>query len=544
MELIQSIGEGLLIGVVFLAVITVLIYVHELGHYWFAKMTGMHVEAFAIMVGGIRKTPLANHLSKPLTPSWVLWAIGVGISLLTIFAGTANQPNLLYACMAILTIAGPVWVISRLCALYHYSFASGLKTIFGSWAAAAVILVLGTRFKGVDPGYALSIFLAASAVAVLLTYYRPVMGGHDLEGRRGHGEISVSGKSTEVLFRPLWARTNKDGTEFSLLLLPLGGFAAMRGMQPKEDGSETKIEKGFYSRPPWQRLIVLFAGPAFSILFGMALATVTFKAQGEAKAIPVVAEAVKDGPAFAAGLKKGDRILAVDGKSISTFYDVVSTVRDSYREVDGTIKSVPLRVAYERNGERFETTVTPMIDDQPTPVIDEEQLPTGEMRRQAKLGVRGEQIFSPVSWGKAAYFGAMMPIETVKQMTRVFTSLQAAKQNVGGPGAIVEATATAVDGGIYHVFILAASLSVVLGIMNLLPFPPLDGGQMVIAFAEMLRGNRRLSMNLQSMLHQIGAMFVLGIMVAAIVFETSRRADQHTESKSKTNQTIETPARD
>ena len=82
----------------------------------------------------------------------------------------------------------------------------------------------------------------------------------------------------------------------------------------------------------------------------------------------------------------------------------------------------------------------------------------------------------------------------------------------------------AVNQGWEGILQMAAILSIMLGIMNLLPIPPLDGGQMVIAFAEMLRRGARLSLAFQHALTMLGLAFVVGLTLLAVVMDVQRQA--------------------
>ena len=79
----------------FLLVITVIVAVHELGHYLAARMSGMHVEAFAVMMGGVRRTDLSEHEPKGLISARVIWIIA-GLGLLTMIAGTVAKNALVF----------------------------------------------------------------------------------------------------------------------------------------------------------------------------------------------------------------------------------------------------------------------------------------------------------------------------------------------------------------------------------------------------------------------------------------------------------------
>ena len=522
MDLLKTVLHGVNVGITFLIVITVLIAVHEYGHYLFARMCGMHVEAFAVMVGGVRKTKLDQHLERPLAPQSLIWAIGSAIAILTFLGGFFAIQPLFFGGLAFLTIVGPVWIISRLCALYHRPLTAGILTLFKSWGVVAIILAAGTRFQNVDPGYALSMFLTGSICAVLLVYYFPVLTSNDPEGNKGHGKVIVKGNPTHVQFRPLLAKTNKEGTEFSLLLLPLGGFAAIKGMHPQEDGSETKIDKGFFSKSPIKRLAVLFAGPLFSVLFGVLLFFATIMAQGVPDKPTTTIGFLGNGPAKAAGLQVGDKITSINNEPVATFNDILVRVRDSF---DKDFKALPVTVGILRDGQAKSYTFLPTVTKEAVAVMDENLEETGLSRRQAKLEFNPDFSYKPVPIGTAATRAFSAPVVMVVNLGYMLTNPQIAKENVGGPGAMVEQTSQSINAGFIKILELAALLSISLGILNLLPIPPLDGGQMVIAFVELIRGNKRLPMSVQMAMQNIGAVVVMVLMLAVFAVDAGRRSE-------------------
>jgi regulator of sigma E protease len=525
MELFSTALHALNVGITFLVVITILVAVHELGHYLFARLCGMHVEAFAVMVGGIRKTDLTQYLRKPQTPAWVVWAINGGIATATAVSAVLNFQPGFYAGMIFLAFVGPLWIANRLRELYHQT-PDFLAKVFGfSWAVVTVILFFGTQFQNVEPGYLLTVFVAGSAAAVLIVYYNPVLTTADPEGNKGRGQIRADLQTVPVQFRPLLSRTDRNGTEFSLLLLPLGGFAAIKGMRPFEDGSESKIEGGFFSRPPLQRLLVLFAGPLFSIVFGMMLIFANVMLQGQPDGKSTTIAYLSVGPAQAAGMKVGDKITAINGKPVQNFYDIVQGVRFNYTEVNGELIPKPITVDALRKGKALNFTFKPTITPQPINVLDQNLEPTAEKRRHAQLGMVPTPNYRPASPLEAMEFAVSAPINMAINVAETLTSLQKAKENVGGPTSMVEQTSASVNEGPLQVLLLAGLLSISLGIMNLLPIPPLDGGQMVIAIIELLRRNRRLPLRVQYAMQNIGGLLVIVLTLAVFAVDASRHSE-------------------
>ncbi len=150
-------------------------------------------------------------------------------------------------------------------------------------------------------------------------------GKFDLEssGTRPHEDIQEIDTSSGKALREV--------TRFTVRAWPLGGFVRIKGMMPEEDGSETTIAGGFYNKPPWQRLIVLFAGPLFSVLAGLLILAPLYMTVGVMKRDnkPIIGPVIKGGPAYVAGLHEGDTVTSIEGSPVKTFYDLNRVVRDS-----------------------------------------------------------------------------------------------------------------------------------------------------------------------------------------------------------------------
>lgn len=113
----------------------------------------------------------------------------------------------------------------------------------------------------------------------------------------------------------------RETTRFTIRPWPLGGFVRIKGMLPEEDGSETTIAGGFYNKPPVQRLMVLFAGPLFSVLAGILILIPLYCWTGtyEPDNAPKIGAVVIGGPADKAGLREGDFVDSVNGARSKAF---------------------------------------------------------------------------------------------------------------------------------------------------------------------------------------------------------------------------------
>ncbi len=534
MDALASLGSFFLTVIVGLLVLTVLVYVHELGHYLFARWCGMRVNAFAIFMGGVRKTDLRPYLEKPLAhPAWV-WAAFV-LSFAAAAAGSIAAVLPLY--LAGLTLAGiivPIWAMCRLSVLYHVP----LKQILGTWIksvlVALVVLAFGTKFQGVDPAMFVGALSAATLIALALAYYLPLNLREPEDDKQGFGQINVPCKedgtvsSLPVRFRPVWHRQGKDGTEYSLLLLPLGGFAQIAGMHAKADGSEAQIEGGFFSRPPWQRLLVLFAGPLFSILFGLIVLFGLYSVAGRyvPDTRPVVGGVSPESGAAAAGLEEGDEIVEIDGQPVPDFYTLTLIVRDNWTETqEGKYEPVPAKVTFRRDGALKTVSVVPTVDTEPQPLRNKDMELQSERAIQARLGILFPMKHVYLSPGEAMVQAVEAPLVMVAGLAKIVAQPSTAKDQVAGPATMATVASAAVNSGLYYVFSLAGVLSISLGVMNLLPIVPLDGGQMVVAFVEMLRGGKRLSLNVQNWLINSGIGLLVLLMLAVSAVDLGRRAN-------------------
>lgn len=299
----------------------------------------------------------------------------------------------------------------------------------------------------------------------------------------------------------------QETTDFTIRPWPIGGFVRIKGMIPEEDGSETKVPGGFYSKAPWKRFIVLFAGPVFSVVTGILILFGQTVILG--KKVPsgtTLEEVIANGPAHAAGLKPGDKITNIDGTPITSALQVSNVIRDK----DG--KALP--ISFVRDGKEMTATLTPKLESEASAVLGLDGKPTGEVRKQAKMQAAWETIRLPVPIGEAFVDAVRVPGEMVAHLGRLVMKPKELKENVGGPISIARATSDAVKLGPAFVIWLSAMLSISVGIFNLLPIPPLDGGQMMVAVAEAIRRGKRLSIQVQ------GAVAAVGFALVALFFVT------------------------
>jgi regulator of sigma E protease len=146
-------------------------------------------------------------------------------------------------------------------------------------------------------------------------------------------------------------------TDYRFSLIPFGGYVKMSGEQPGDDNASDP--RSFLSKPRWQRLIIAFAGPFMNVVLAVSVLTglymVKFQKIADSDLAAVIGHVMPDSPAAKAGIQGGDRIIRLDGKNNPTWEDVgLKEIESAYR---------PMRLTVERDGRRFETTVTPTLSE-------------------------------------------------------------------------------------------------------------------------------------------------------------------------------------
>ncbi|AZD06620.1 Intramembrane protease RasP/YluC, implicated in cell division based on FtsL cleavage [Pseudomonas chlororaphis] len=226
---------------------------------------------------------------------------------------------------------------------------------------------------------------------------------------------------------------------------------------------------------------------------------------------PVLAELDPKGPAQAAGLKTGDRLLALDGQPLTDWQQVVDWVR-----VRPDTKIV-LRV--ERDGAQIDVPVT-------LAKRGKEKVASGYLGAGVKAVDWPPEMLREVSYGPLAAIGegarrtwtmSVLTLDSLKKM--LFGELSV--KNLSGPITIAKVAGASAQSGVADFLNFLAYLSISLGVLNLLPIPVLDGGHLLFYLIEWARG-RPLSDRVQGWGIQIGISLVVGVMLLALVNDLGR----------------------
>ncbi len=272
----------------------------------------------------------------------------------------------------------------------------------------------------------------------------------------------------------LW--TKKIGkTEWSISAVPLGGYVKMKGQDDTDPTKKSFDADSYNAKTPWQRIIILLAGPFANFLMAFLL-YLAIAYMGVPKLLPYVGKVGKDTPALHAGLQKGDKIVQINSIKIHYWEEIGKAINDTSGKISLTI---------DRNGTTQNLTLIPKL-------IEDKNL-FGETTKRRIIGISPLPKQTTVVYGFAEGFKYAWG-ETVRASTLIFQSVQklltgaVGADKLGGIITIVDVTAQASHAGILALFFFTALISVNLGVLNLLPIPALDGGHIMFNLYEMLRG--------------------------------------------------------
>lgn len=263
----------------------------------------------------------------------------------------------------------------------------------------------------------------------------------------------------------------------------------------EKDGTEVQIaprDVQFQSVPIWRRILVNFAGPMNNFI----LAFVAFFILALSMGVPSTSNRIGDvntaSPAARSGLQAGDRIVAVNGKKTTSFAAVASQISKHKKQ------TIHLNVT--RNNKHLKLAVTP------------------------KKGLIGITSSVDRNLKTALKYSVTEPWQLTRQIFAALRSLVTggfSLNKLAGPVGIYTMTSQAASGGLYTIIWFMASLSINLGIMNLLPIPMLDGGKIVLNIIEMIR-RKPLPPEKEGMVTLVGAALVFALMIAVTINDILR----------------------
>lgn len=305
----------------------------------------------------------------------------------------------------------------------------------------------------------------------------------------------------------IWGKKIKD-TIYSINLLPFGGFCRMHGENSTED--IVKPTKSFLGKGKWVRIKVITAGVVMNFILAVIAFAITYSVMGVPKDTGKVKilEVSPSSPAQTAGLLVGDVIDQVEGEKVSAV--------DSF-----------LGVVSEKKGERLSLTVQRQtgeyFEEKKINLIPRENPPENE----GPLGVTisTTEVYFPPVWQrpfvgvfygfKEAVFWGKNILESLGDLIKGLFGGQV-PEGLAGPVGIFAVTSEAAKYGWLSLLNFAGILSVNLAILNILPFPALDGGRLVFVFLESIIGKKILP-KIEATVHTIGIIILLSLILLITV---------------------------
>jgi regulator of sigma E protease len=445
-----------------LVVLGVLIFVHELGHFWAARSVGVRVDRFSIGLGpriyGFRRgdteyvisaIPLGGYVKMAGMDDEIMEAVEGGK--VASSDGPLPKRDELFDAKPVWARA---WVISA-GVLMNFLFAFVAYTVVaGAWGSTEVNTVrLGDVRGDVLPAEAAPLLeIPEGAYFRSIGEVRPTHWG---DVRRAILDLPAG--PVEVRY----ART-LDG---------VGGTGVVQLSLPESEEARIQILRGL---DYWID--------------------------------PVVGDVSPGSPAARAGLRNGDRLLSVDGEPVERWGDFTRAIQARPER--------PTALRVERAGARESLVVTPDAVEAIDPA-------SGEMRTIGRVGLLPQPL--PIAWERlgpvdAIVYGARQTWGLsffILDFLRQLVTGQASPRNLGSIVTIGEASGQAAQEGLPVFISFMALLSINLAILNLLPIPILDGGHLVFLALEAIRG-RPVSMEQRARWSQVGFILLIGIMVLAL----------------------------
>jgi regulator of sigma E protease len=308
---------------------------------------------------------------------------------------------------------------------------------------------------------------------------------------------------------------DRKGTRWRLSLIPLGGYVKFLGDETEAGGTDLETiaamppderRRTFAGKHVAARAAIVAAGPIANFILAIAIFTGIFSIYGREVMSPTVDAVVAGSAAEAAGFQKGDVVVSIDGKPISTFSDLQRIVSAS--------SGVDLSVVVKRDGNPVTLHATPNYQEIADRFGNKQHVGVlGITRNATPSDVVTERFTVPQAAGAAVEETWFVVARTLSYLGGVVVGRESADQ-LGGPIRVAEVSAQVATIGFVALVNLAAILSISIGLINLFPVPMLDGGHLFFFALEAIRG-RPLSDRAQDIGFRIGFVAVVMLMIFA-----------------------------
>jgi regulator of sigma E protease len=296
-----------------------------------------------------------------------------------------------------------------------------------------------------------------------------------------------------LFFPPRLVSVRRGETEYGIGAIPAGGYVKISGMNPDEELPPEARGRGYYDKPVWKRIVVIGAGPAVNVVLAFAIFFFVLVGANEdtltrlnvGNVTQTVGDVVPGSPA-AKTLKPGDQIVAVDGRGypelaleerLVKFINRVGSHECAGRPREGCLAATPVDLTVRRNGQLRTISVRPEYD----AAIERTRIGFG-------YGTDAEELSASGAGRQSANLMWQVASGTVSVFARLFEEDK--RKEVSGVVGVSAVANDVLDVSTERSLILLGLVSLSLGLINLFPFLPLDGGHIFWSLVEKVRGER------------------------------------------------------
>ena len=347
--------------------------------------------------------------------------------------------------------------------------------------------------------------------------------GHFLVAKRAGITVEEFG----IGFPPRVASVMWRGTRYSVNWIPLGGFVRMLGedgdvevKRLREQGmNDAEVEQAmagaFNRKPVWVRFVVLFAGVAMNFILAASLFAIAFSMPLQVGEGPLTVTDIQPDSPAAESLEVGDVITGVDGRTFERSNDLTEYVRDHGGE------EVQLQV--ERDGEQIDVAVTPRVVTpeeraqgigpvgfgyDPERIVEEPSVVTGPLDAIARGTGAAWTLAIQIPGGLADAVGGLIGLNPEAPDAR-------------GPIGIAQETGRVLEAPLVSQLFFVGLLSINLAVLNVLPFPPLDGGRIAVVAVEAVR-RRKLPAEREALIYLTGFAVLIALVILISIQDIQR----------------------
>lgn len=304
--------------------------------------------------------------------------------------------------------------------------------------------------------------------------------------------------------KKVFSRKPKNSeTEYNIRIFPIGGFVRLAGEEGEDGDDSVPLDKKLYKKGFWQRFLIFFMGPGFNMLLAVVTLFVLCLIFSANLTTLEVAGVSEDYPAYQAGIRNGDTIMAVDGEKVSTWTQArlkISTVTPGdeisfkIKHQDGTVETIDVIPKEEENSSCTDD------DDECQPIY------------VYGIGSKVVKMSGFVDSIQYAFIETKNIVLSMGTTLKYLFTGNLGVNDLSGPVGIYEVVDQQSQQGIDSLLYLLAYLSINVGIMNLIPFPAFDGGHILFLLIEKIR-RKPISANVEATITGIGFICLILLMI-------------------------------